>query len=195
MKVHLPDDRPRVSIVLSDGAEGILSPLQEDDRALLIAGLDELSVQSRFQRFGQGRSRLSESELDYLSFIDQRNHVAWVAAIGDEGAGVGRYIRLDEPECAEIAVTVLDRFQSRGLGSLLFEALSSVARADGVSEFCFEVVPGNLAAERMIDGLDVVLDESDSALLGRVGLGDIPISPHHDEFVALMARVRGGPAP
>ena len=189
MKIDLPDDRPRLSIALPDGSEAVISPLVEDDRLLLVAGLDELSLESRYRRFGQGRANLSDSELDYLSAIDQRSHVAWVAAIGDEGAGVGRYI-VDEAGCAEVAVTVVDRFQRRGVGRLLFDALASVARNDGVQEFCFEVVTDNEAVRQMIQGLEVALDESGSVLLGRVALEEIPKSRLEDDFVELMDLVR-----
>ena len=194
MKIDLPDDRPRLTFTLDDGAEALLSPLGADDRFLLVEGLDELSIESRYNRFGRGLSGLSETELNYLSNVDQHNHVAWGAAVDGEGAGVGRYIRVAHPVCAEIAVTVLDRFQGRGLGRLLFEALAAVARFDGISALCFEVVPGNVAVNRMIEGLEVELDQSGSALLGRVSVSDIPAGPAERGFVEVMtqARARGG---
>lgn len=193
MKIDLPDDRPRLAFTLDDGAEALLSPLGADDRLLLVEGLDELSIESRYNRFGRGLSQLSETELNYLSDVDQHNHVAWGAAVDGEGAGVGRYIRGADPECAEIAVTVLDRFQGRGLGRLLFEGLAAVARFDGISALCFEVVPGNVAVNRMLEGLEVKLDQSGSALLGRVAVVDIPAGPAERDFVEVMtqARARG----
>lgn len=190
MKIDLPDDRPRLTFTLDDGAQTLLSPLGADDRGLLVEGLDELSIESRYNRFGQGLSRLSETELDYLTDVDQHDHVAWGAAVDGEGAGVGRYIRMAEPGCAELAVTVLDRFQGRGLGGLLFEALVAVARGDGIAELCFEAVPGNVAVNRMIEGLDVSLDRSSSALLGRVSVADIPAGRAESDFVEVMAQVR-----
>ncbi len=108
-----------------------------------------------------------------------------------EGAGVGRYIWVADPGCAEIAVTVLDRFQGRGLGRLLFEGLAAVARFDGISALCFEVVPGNVPVNRMIEGLEVKLDQSGSALLGRVSVADIPVGPAERDFVEVMTQVRG----
>lgn len=190
MKIDLPDDRPRLAFTLDDGAEALLSPLGADDRLLLVEGLDELSIESRYNRFGQGLSRLSETELNYLSDVDQHNHVAWGAAVDGEGAGVGRYIRVADLGCAEIAVTVLDRFQGRGLGRLLFEGLAAVARFDGISALCFEVVPGNVAVNRMIEGLEVKLDQSGSALLGRVSVAEIPAGPAERDFVEVMIATR-----
>lgn len=190
MRVDLPEDRPRLAVELDDGSEAILSPLAPDDRLLLVEGLAELSTESVYARFGHGRASLSEAELDYLSNIDMRRHVAWAAAVDGEGAGVGRYVVMDDPQCAEIAVTVLDRFQRRGLGTVLFGALASVAREEGVEEFCFEFVPGNDAVRRMVSGLDLRLDESGSAMMGRVSLADVPVDPRHESLIEVMRRAR-----
>ena len=190
MKIDIPEDRPRIEMKLADGADALLSPLVPGDRLLLVEGLAELSIESRYTRFGQGRGSLTESELDYLSNIDLRNHVAWGVAVDGEGAGVGRYIRLRDQDCADVAVTVLDRYQRRGLGTLLFRALTAVAKADGIGEFCFEFVPENVPVRRMVSGLDISLDESGSALIGRVSLEDIPPHEREDEFVAVIEEAR-----
>jgi GNAT superfamily N-acetyltransferase len=190
MIIDLPEDRPRLELELADGAVALLSPLVAGDRLFLVEGLAELSIESRYARFGQGVGSLTKAELDYLSNIDLHNHVAWGGAIDGEGAGVGRYIRLDDRESAEIAVTVLDRYQNRGLGDLLFRALTAIARADGISEFRFEFVPENVPVRRMVGGLEVDLDDSGSALIGRVALEDIPLHQHEEEFVSVMAAAR-----
>lgn len=190
MKIELPEDRPQVETNLADGANALLSPLASGDRLLLVEGLAELSIESRYARFGQGVGSLTEAELEYLSNIDLRNHVAWGGAIDGEGAGVGRYIRSDDGVRAEIAVTVLDRYQGRGLGTLLFSALTAVAKADGISEFCFEFVPENVAVRRMVRGLDIELDESGSALVGSVSLEDVPPHELDEEFVSVMEEAR-----
>lgn len=194
MKVDLAEDRPQLEVKLADGADALLSPLAPGDRLLLVEGLAELSIESRFTRFGQGVGSLTEAELDYLSNIDLHNHVAWGGAIDGEGAGVGRYIRLSDQDCAELAVTVLDQYQRRGLGTLLFHALTAVARADGISEFCFEFVPENVPVRRMVSGLDLSLDETGRALTGRVSLDDIPQHEHEGDFVSVMEQARSRPA-
>lgn len=190
MRIELSDDRPRLEIELSDGARALLSPLAVDDRMLLVEGLSELSPESVYSRFGQGRGSLTEAELDYLADVDLRDHVAWGVAIEGDGAGVGRYIVVEDRSCAELAVTVLDQFQRRGLGTLLFRALTAVARADGIDEFCFEFVPDNLPVQRIVRGLDLVLDDSGTALLGRVSLAEIPQSELDADFVRVIEEAR-----
>jgi len=190
MNIDLPEDRPRIELEFGDGAIALLSPLTAGDRFLLVEGLAELSIESRYTRFGQGVGSLTDAELDYLSNVDLHNHVAWGGAIDGEGAGVGRYIRLDDRDIAEIAVTVLDRYQRRGLGTLLFRALTAIARFDGIKEFVFEFVPENAPVRRMVGGLDIRLEESDTAVFGRVSLDEIPPHEHEEDFVAVMVEAR-----
>jgi GNAT superfamily N-acetyltransferase len=191
MRVDLPPDRPRLTLSLVDGHDVTLSPLRRDDRHLLEDGLEHLSVESRFTRFGQGLSHLSEWELEYLSNVDQVTHVAWGASLDNEGAGVGRYVRLKDTNSAEIAVTVLDEYQRRGVGSLLFRALAAVARADGLDEFLFYAVPGNGAVEPMTRDLKAEISVGSTLIKGSFSISAIPRHELEDEMIAAMNEVRG----
>ena len=104
----------------------LLSPLGADDREMIQQGFGQLSVESRYTRFGQGRGVLTDAELDYLANIDQRRHVAWGAVVGGAAAGVGRYIQIPGTAAAEVAVTVVDWLQGCGLGKILLIALIAV---------------------------------------------------------------------
>jgi GNAT superfamily N-acetyltransferase len=190
MHVDLAADRPRLTITIGDGSEVTLSPLQPEDRSLLVDGLEQLSPESRFTRFGQGLGHLTQAELDYLSNVDQKTHVAWGASIDEESAGVGRYICLDKDGVAEIAVTVIDDYQRRGLGTLLFQALAAVARHDGVLLFRFEVVPGNEAMERMTRGIEMELDEGEGLVVGLFPVADVPPHPYEAEMVEVIQAAR-----
>lgn len=190
MHVDLAADRPRLTITIGDGSEVTLSPLLSEDRALLVDGLEQLSPESRFTRFGQGLGHLTQAELDYLSDVDQKTHVAWGASIDEESAGVGRYICLEEDGVAEIAVTVIDDYQRRGLGTLLFQALAAVARHDGVLLFRFEVVPGNEAMEKMTRGIEMELDDGEGLVVGLFPVADVPPHPYEAEMVEVMKASR-----
>ena len=54
MKIDLPADRPRVEIAARGGGVVTLSPLTRADRVLIEEGFDELSIETRYARFGQG---------------------------------------------------------------------------------------------------------------------------------------------
>jgi GNAT superfamily N-acetyltransferase len=123
--------------------------------------------------------------------VDQVTHVAWGALIDDVPAGVGRYI-LGEDGVAEIAVTVVDEFQRRGLGRALFDALVASARASGIEELRFSIQPWNRDVVRMFPGVDVILDEHDGMLTGRVDVAGVPGSAHEHEYVELLHLCRQG---
>jgi acetyl coenzyme A synthetase (ADP forming)-like protein len=155
-------------VALRDGTSLTLRALSPSDKPLLAQLFGRLSAQSiRYRAFG-GKSLLTDRELAALTEIDFASHVALVAAlrIGDEAriVGVGRYFRVDSRGAldpmstrAEVAFTVDDAYQGRGIGTLLLEHLAEIARASGVEEMEADVLGDN---RKMMDvftesGLDV----------------------------------------
>ena len=65
--------------------------------------------------------------------------------------GVARYIRdADDPRAAEIAVTIADDWQGRGLGTELLARLSDRARQAGIGRFTATVSADNVAMPRLL---------------------------------------------
>lgn len=190
MKIVIPADRPKCERQLPDGATVTLSPILKTDREFFEKGIEELSLESRFSRFGAGKSSLTEYELDYLSDVDQRRHVAWGAAIDEEVAGVGRYIAPQDEGPAEIAITVLDHMQGRGVGRVLFEALTAVARHDDVHEFCFEAQVENEAVMSLIRGVEISPLISGDVVERVIRVSAIPTTPHDEDMVGVIEEVR-----
>ncbi|MCB1775780.1 MAG: GNAT family N-acetyltransferase [Gammaproteobacteria bacterium] len=107
-----------------------------------------LSPQSRWQRFASGSASLTEAQLDYLTDVDGSSRVACCAVIPDRrkvrGIGIARYVRLDnDPDCAEFAVTVIDRCQGQGVGRALMRHLIGEARRNGIKTLVGNVLPSN----------------------------------------------------
>jgi GNAT superfamily N-acetyltransferase len=74
----------------------------------------------------------------YLTEVDHHDHEAIVALDEESGEGIGvaRYVRTRErPEVAEVAVTVVDDWQGRGLGTRLLEVVSARAREEDIRSF------------------------------------------------------------
>lgn len=185
------DHLPRVPVVLRDGTTAELRPISPDDRSMIEEGFNQMSLESRFARFGSGISTLRASELRYLTDVDQISHVAWGATIDDQPAGVGRYILGSGPD-AEIAIAVVDRFQRRGLGRVLFDALAASARASGVVGLHFAIEPWNRPVLRMLLGIEIDLNQADDMLEGRIDVADIPPSELAPQFVEVLDRYRLG---
>jgi GNAT superfamily N-acetyltransferase len=142
---------------LRDGSRVVVRAIEPGDKAALVAGFERLSDESRYRRFLSPTPRLTESQLRYLTEVDHDRHEAVVAFAEDTGEpiGVGRYVRYpDDPADAEPAVTVVDHWQGRGLGTLLLEELTARAREAGVERFTALVLPTNRPIIAMLDHLD-----------------------------------------
>jgi GNAT superfamily N-acetyltransferase len=123
---------------LRDGTQVLIGPLRGDDAPLLADAFAQLSQESRRLRFLGPKPTLSAAELRYLTEVDGHNHEAICAIDPTSGRGlaIGRFVRdREDPMRAEVAITVADDWQRRGLGKLLLERLADRAREEGVSSF------------------------------------------------------------
>jgi nucleotide-binding universal stress UspA family protein len=130
-----------------------LRPIASEDKPLLAASFERLSEESRYRRFFTSKNALSAAELDYLVDVDHRDHEAIVAVDPSSGEllGVARYVRSsDGPEVAEVAVTVADDWQGRGLGRALLDRLTYHARREGVRRFSALVQSDNRASLELL---------------------------------------------
>ena len=145
----------RRTVTLRDGARVRLRPIAPGDKPLLAASFEQLSEESRYRRFFTAKNELSEAELDYLVDVDHSDHEAIVAVDAASGnvVGVARYIRsTGDPEVAEVAVTVVDDWQGRGLGRALTDRLTYRARREGVRRFSALVHADNPASLALLKG-------------------------------------------
>jgi GNAT superfamily N-acetyltransferase len=133
---------------LRDGTPVLLRPVSPADAPRLQAGLAVLSPDSRYFRFFGPVARLSDAQLEYFTHVDQRHHLAWLAldpaTPEQRGLGIGRWVRQpEEPDVAELALTVIDAVQGRGLGTLLLAVLYRLAREQGVHRLRGVTLPEN----------------------------------------------------
>jgi GNAT superfamily N-acetyltransferase len=125
-------------VTLRDGSRVRIRQGHRADRQLLLRGFERLSPESRYRRFLVPVAELSDDMVRYLTEIDHHDHEAMIAVDEEtgEGIGVARYVRnRDRPTVAELAVTVIDDWQGRGVGTLLVEVLSGRAREEGITAF------------------------------------------------------------
>ncbi|MGZ4233517.1 MAG: N-acetyltransferase family protein [Solirubrobacteraceae bacterium] len=133
-------------IRLRDGAPIRIRQGHRRDRELLLRGFQRLSPESRYRRFLVATPELSDDMVRYLTEIDHHDHEAMIA-VDDrtgEGIGVARYVRnLERPDRAEVAVTVIDDWQGRGVGTLLLEVICGRAREEGITTFTALMLASN----------------------------------------------------
>jgi RimJ/RimL family protein N-acetyltransferase len=133
-------------LTLRDGHVVDVRPLERADREGLTAAISRLSDQTRYLRFATAKPRLTKQELDFLVDVDHHRHEAIVAIDPTTGRGVAAvgYVQVpDEPDVAEIAATVTDDWQGRGLGTALLVQLAARAREEGCAAFRASVLASN----------------------------------------------------
>lgn len=182
---------------LPDGTPVLLRPIRPEDREALREGFERLSPASRRTRFFGAVDHLTEDQLRYLTEVDQEQHVAWGATTDTdppEGLAVARFARLPEdPTTAEVAVTVVDAWQNRGLGSLLLAVLYLLALRLGVQRFRAFVLLEN---EALVQGLRALggrlgpsVEGATEVELPVVPPEALPDAPLARPFAALLAEV------
>ncbi len=131
---------------LRDGTEVEIRAIRPTDGDLLRGGFERLSAESRYRRFLAPMAELSPSAVRYLVNVDHRDHEALLAVdpATAQAIGVARFVRSKQrPDVAEAAVTVVDEWQGRGLGTLLLDVLTARARQVGIGAFTALMLAAN----------------------------------------------------
>src|SRR5215467_7761995 len=147
-------------VALRDGSKVLIRQVQNTDAPLLADGFARLSPQSRQMRFLTRKKELSRAELRYFTDVDHHDHEALGALNHADGRGVGiaRYIRhTEDPQAAEIAVTIVDDWQGRGLGTELLARLTARARSEGIHRFTALVAEDNVAMAGLLRNMHACL--------------------------------------
>jgi RimJ/RimL family protein N-acetyltransferase len=137
-----------------------IRPIRPEDKALLNWGLSRLSETTVQRRFLSPKPRFTDAELRYLTEVDGHDHVALVA-IDEDGdlVGVGRFVRLEDPTEAEVAIVIADPLQGQGLGTRLGYALVEEATRHGVERFTATMQGDNRPAHHLMAKLTARLAE------------------------------------
>ena len=141
------------SRTLPDGTDVVLRPILPQDKPYLVSILRRMSAESRCLRFHHAKARLTRGELRYLTEIDYQDHFAWCAFIVDDSGtfaiGIARYIRVAPmSDHAEVAIEIVDQYQSRGVGTALIDFLAQTALEHGITSFIAYVEPVNASVIR-----------------------------------------------
>jgi GNAT superfamily N-acetyltransferase len=178
-----------VEVELRDESWAAIRPIRPEDKQALLAGFERLSDDSRYKRFLTPMERLSSSQLAYLTEVDHRDHEALIAydMATSDAVGVGRYVREAGGDRAEAAVTVVDDWQGRGLGTALTRILAGRAVENGIG--CFTALL--LADNREMVGLLAGVGEVEvRAREGEAILVEVPLGPEVVKDPALRSVLR-----
>lgn len=128
-----------------------IRPIEPEDKALLKWGLAHLSEATIQRRFLTPKPRFTAGELRYLTEVDGQDHVALVAIDADGHlVGVGRFVRLEDPVEAEIAIVIADHLQGQGLGTRIGYDLVEEAVVHGIERFTATMQGDNRPAHTLM---------------------------------------------
>jgi GNAT superfamily N-acetyltransferase len=137
------------SFVLLSGERILVRPIRPPDAGTLQDYLRRLTPESRHNRFLGALNELSPRELARLADMDRPDALALLAFTGEDRDPVmiGEAIVASDPGSTrgEIALSVLDHWQRRGLGLLLMRSIECRARAFGARHLFGAVLRTNTA--------------------------------------------------
>jgi GNAT superfamily N-acetyltransferase len=157
-------------------------PIEITDAARLARMFERLSRESVRMRFFAPIPQLPWGRLVRFADVDHCRREALVALHGDDIVAVARYDAASsecEPADAEVAVTVEDAWQGRGVGRRLAWRLALLAGARGYDTFVARVLPENRAALGLVRKLspDAVVRFSGGEYEARLPLPAARFSP------------------
>jgi len=135
--IHAPED-----VILRDGSTLRLRPPLAADADDVLAFFERLSDRSRYLRF-HGFPNLGPKLVEPVLDPDWDERGALIGTLEGRVVALANYARLRNRRAAEVAFTVDDEHQGRGIGTRLLERLVAIAAAAGIEEFVAEVLPEN----------------------------------------------------
>ena len=145
-----------VDVILRDGSTLRLRAPEEADREPLVKFFDELSPRSLYLRF-HGQPPVDDRLVEPVLESDWIERGALLASMteagGDRIVALANYVRLRDPASAEVAFTVADAYQGRGIATRLLEQLAPLAAARGIERFVGEVMADNAPMIGVFEGV------------------------------------------
>jgi len=131
------------------GLEVLLRPVKISDEPLLKDFFYSLSDKSLYRRFVSARQDMPHERLQEFVVIDYTKEMVILAVIPGDGkeelVGVGQYSINEGTHTAEVAFVVRDDQQNKGIGTVLLDYLTQLAKRQGLRGFTAEVLAENKA--------------------------------------------------
>jgi acyl-CoA hydrolase/RimJ/RimL family protein N-acetyltransferase len=132
-----------------DGVTLTIRPAKPVDERRIQEHYYSLPKEDVLSRFFCQKTIFGRTEMETRSHVDYINDLTLVAVVGDFGFGkvvaVAESMRLDSENIAEVAFSVSEEFQGKGLGTYFIKKLAAVARENGIGGLMAYTFPSNKA--------------------------------------------------
>ena len=110
----------------------------------MMYSLSDKSVKTRYMA---STMAFPHRDIQRVTNIDYHQDVAIVAVVpgvsGEEIVAIAQYFLDPKTQAAEVAFLVQDEWQRKGIGTLLLDYITQIAKQRGVQRFCAKVLPTN----------------------------------------------------
>lgn len=121
--------------------------VRPEDEPLVAAAINSSSRETLLHRFFSPIRNVAPDQLHRMLVFDPARETCIVGVVEECATARiicgARYVKLPKPKTAEIALTVHDDFQHKGLGTFLLRLLARLAGNDGLEIFEAEVLSTN----------------------------------------------------
>ena len=163
-----------------DGEPVTIRPIRPEDEPLMVRFHESLSEQSVYMRYFHMLGldqRTAHERLTRICFIDYDREMALVAERTNPDSGEPEILgaaRLSRrggiPDEAEFSVLITDRFQRRGLGTLLLSKLLEVGRAENLGRITADILFENYPMQRISERLGFHLHRDTEEMVMKADL-------------------------
>ena len=141
-----------------------IRPVKNSDIYLLQDFFSSLSNETLYNRYHSARKVMSYEQLQKFITIDYRKEMIILALANDGGieevVGLGEYRITRKSLIADIALTVRDDYQNKGIGRELFNYLTEIAQNAGILGFTAEVLADNISISRMMERMGIDFEKA-----------------------------------
>ncbi|RQO76892.1 GNAT family N-acetyltransferase [Aquitalea sp. FJL05] len=150
------------SATLNDGMPVTIRPVRPEDAEMQQEFVRTLSDESRYNRYMSSIKQLSQTMLVRFTQLDYDREMALAMTCetekGEEQQAVARFITDPDNEGCEFALEVADKWQGKGIGYILMNALFDAAREQGLKVMRGEVLAGNKGMLKLMHKLGFTVE-------------------------------------
>jgi acyl-CoA hydrolase/RimJ/RimL family protein N-acetyltransferase len=150
-RIRIEPPEARTRMLLDDGTQITFRAMRPTDEPAFKELFYALSRETIYYRFMSHMKRIPQRQVQNFVYVDHRNDVALVGTVpeshGEMILAIGRYYLDPKTNHAEVAFTVRDGWQGRGIGRFMLRQLANTARRNGIAGFTAEVLRENKAMQ------------------------------------------------
>ncbi len=136
-------------VIHRDGEKLTIRPAKPVDERRIQEHYYNLPKEDVLTRFFSQKTVFARAEMETRSNVDYVNDLTLVAVIGEFGFGkvvaVAECMKIEKGNIAEVAFSVSEEYQGKGLGTFFIKKLADAARANGLLGLIAYTVPSNKA--------------------------------------------------